>query len=1170
MNDDISPEVLSLCKKANQGDPEAQFQLGQKYCKGEGVEKNYLEALKWFRLSADLANADAICCWGCCLANGYGVDIDTVSAAKYYRMSAEKGNKRGQRALGRCYKNGLGVEKNYAEAAKWFYKAAEQGDAIAQLSLGYCYSEGEGVEQNIEEAVKWYRRAAEQGNDKAQYNLGLCYKNGEGLEQNMEEAVKWYRRAAEQGNPDAQHNLGYCYTYGVGVEKDKKIAFSWFIKAAEQGYANSQFGVGYCYENGEGVEQNKEEAIIWYRKAAEQGNNEACCNLGWCYEHGNGVKQDFVEALKWYRKAAERGDATAQKNIGVCYEYGKGIEQDIKEAVKWYRKAAGQGDAIAQYRLGNMYYQGKGVEQDYTKAVKCLSMAAVQGVVYAQNNLGVCYDYGRGVEVNYEIAENWYAKAAEHGCNKAQYNLGLLYRYHHGVEKLCMGEEEFKWFRMAAESGLPEAQCRFGELFENGLAEIGLERDYIEAVKWYRKAAEQGCAIAQEKLSHMYEFGHGVDKNWAEALKWICKAAMQGYMSAMFKINFTFKEFLKDNIYKEIKERYDNSPIQSVDIPIKLICGDCMEVDSFEKDECNKNDKFVEQTYVLVDKKKQPKHTAKMSASLQKIINSDYRDLMIDSTDNNTAIRNGNNKGNEITNKSSKKEDAFALQEQKESYVNYDFAGIKSKDGYYAIVRTPHKGCIVWPYRRKTIARRGFIEQSFEEELRRLLNPKVKVLGDVNLLPQNGVRPFEPDIALVYTENGLNVRIDVEIDEPYAAVTNKPTHYIGCGDEYRDANLNCLGWIVIRFSERQIKVHSKQCIRFIADILKTIDDTIPMPDELGMIAPIVPERRWTLLEAQKMAKDRVRQTYLNHEFGKTEEALYDEMDLRLTTFEESIKNKVQHVIPSVVAQSAIPISEEDYIDDNNNWGYNIENANNFDRHISFDHIHHLYTVDGISYKAVSNVISELFPIFDSEYWAKRKGEDRGVDPKQILEEWDAKGQESREVGTFMHQQIENYFLDQPIKFVYPFRYNGQFVHESKDIDIHPEIGFFHHFLKDVPIVPFRTEWRVFDRSLRIAGTIDLICKNGDCYDIYDWKRSAKLHENKVYGYGLWELSHLEDLPINHYKLQQNLYRYILEHQYGLKVRSMNLVVFHPDNHPDYEIIAVERMDNEIQKIIRML
>ena len=118
-------------------------------------------------------------------------------------------------------------------------------------------------------------------------------------------------------------------------------------------------------------------------------------------------------------------------------------------------------------------------------------------------------------------------------------------------------------------------------------------------------------------------------------------------------------------------------------------------------------------------------------------------------------------------------------------------------------------------------------------------------------------------------------------------------------------------------------------------------------------------------------------------------------------------------------------------------------------------------------------------------------------------------------------------------------------------------------------MPYRTEWKVFDRTTKIAGTVDLICKNGDGYDIYDWKRSSKIHDTISYGCGFGGLSHLTNTTLNHYKLQQNLYRYILENQYGMNIKSMKLVVLHPD-FSSYEIIDVERMDDEINAIISML
>ncbi len=500
-------------------------------------------------------------------------------------------------------------------------------------------------------------------------------------------------------------------------------------------------------------------------------------------------------------------------------------------------------------------------------------------------------------------------------------------------------------------------------------------------------------------------------------------------------------------------------------------------------------------------------------------------------------------------------------------FVNYNIPKIKDEDGNYAIVRMPQKGCIVWPYRRRTIARRGYMELDFENKLKEYLTPKVDVFGDVNILPQNGVRPYEPDIALVYSENGLNVRIDIEIDEPYAAVTNKPTHYIGCGDENRDANLNCLGWIVIRFSERQVFQQTIECVKYVADIIKCIDDTFDVA-ELANTPALIPQKQWTKINSQRMAGNRSRQQYLDHEFGRTEEHHYDIQDLKLTPFETSILDKVNPTVVTYPAHSTTIIEED--CNNDNQIHYNKENAFEQDAHIRFDAAQHVYTVDGIQYKSVSSVVSDLFPEFDTEYWSLIKGQQRGVPPQQVAEEWDSKGQQSREVGTFLHQQIENFFLKKPVEHEYHYCYHGDYVHEDCVIDIDFEMSFFEEFLNETTIDPFRTEWRIFDKSLKIAGTIDLITKNEDgSYSIYDWKRSSRLYQDNHYQHGIGKLGLLEDTPRNHYYLQQNLYRYILEHQYGLNIRSMKLVGLHPD-YLGYDVIDVPKMDNEIFWIIQML
>jgi len=295
--------------------PQEQYELGNKYYKGEGVAPDSVEAVKW------------------------------------YQKAAEQGNDSAQFMLGKCYYEGHGVAPDSVEAVKWYQKAAEQGNAEAQYIMGQCYHRGHGVTQDYNEAVKWYKKAAEQGNADAQFGLGICYHDGLGVPQDHAEGVKWFRKSAEQGSTNAQCGLGFCYENGDGVAKDINEAVKLYMKAAEQGNAPAQDMLGDCYYSGQGFKRDYNEAVKWYMKAAEQGNDYAQNSLGDCYYFGQGVKKDYKEAVNWYRKAAEQGHADAQYNLGYCYENGEGVAKNKVEAKNWYKKAAAQGQKDAKDAL---------------------------------------------------------------------------------------------------------------------------------------------------------------------------------------------------------------------------------------------------------------------------------------------------------------------------------------------------------------------------------------------------------------------------------------------------------------------------------------------------------------------------------------------------------------------------------------------------------------------------------------------------------------------------------------------------------------------------------------------------------------------------------------------------------------------------------------------------
>jgi pilus assembly protein CpaF len=101
--------------------------------------KDYGEATTWFRNAADQGNGDAQDNLGWLYENGWGVAKDYAEAMRWYRRAADQGNSNAQNNLGRLYRSGWGVAPDHSQAVNWFRKAADQGHAAAQVNLESKY-----------------------------------------------------------------------------------------------------------------------------------------------------------------------------------------------------------------------------------------------------------------------------------------------------------------------------------------------------------------------------------------------------------------------------------------------------------------------------------------------------------------------------------------------------------------------------------------------------------------------------------------------------------------------------------------------------------------------------------------------------------------------------------------------------------------------------------------------------------------------------------------------------------------------------------------------------------------------------------------------------------------------------------------------------------------------
>ncbi len=89
---DYTTAVKEWRPLAEEGEPEAQFNLGLLYVDGHGVPQSLAEAVNWFRRAAEQDYAPAQHNLGAMYGSGQGVKRDYIQAYKWLNLCAAKGN----------------------------------------------------------------------------------------------------------------------------------------------------------------------------------------------------------------------------------------------------------------------------------------------------------------------------------------------------------------------------------------------------------------------------------------------------------------------------------------------------------------------------------------------------------------------------------------------------------------------------------------------------------------------------------------------------------------------------------------------------------------------------------------------------------------------------------------------------------------------------------------------------------------------------------------------------------------------------------------------------------------------------------------------------------------------------------------------------------------------
>ena len=238
----------------------------------------------------------------------------------------------------------------------------------------------------------------------------------------------------------------------------------------------------------------------------------------------------------------------------------------------------------------------------------------------------------------------------------------------------------------------------------------------------------------------------------------------------------------------------------------------------------------------------------------------------------------------------------------------------------------------------------------------------------------------------------------------------------------------------------------------------------------------------------------------------------------------------------------------------------IINAHERDRNIIFDEEPHIYYINGSSDNiSITTFIHTLFPHFDPDKVIDKMQKSKnwcnsqyfGMTKDEIKQKWDNNKVIASTAGTKMHRDIELFYNNIKV-------YNNSI-----------EYSYFNNFLKDYPnLKPYRTEWIVYDKKYKFAGSIDMVFKNeNNEMIIYDWKRCKNITKENAYDNGYPPIDHLPHSNYWHYALQLNMYKMILEKNYNVKISGLFLLCLHPDN-SNYLRFEIPELKHETKSLFR--
>lgn len=232
--------IEDLYKQAQNNNSYAQYMLGKKYLKGDGVKQDGEYGVRWLFRAIKQNNNYAQYLLGKAILKGEylpmdnNLPLDIDSAVELLLKSSDQGNELASYTLGKAFVEGDLLPQDISAGFELLLKASEKNCVPAWYYLGKMFYKGIGVIKDIDTAIYYFEKSVKVNNTYAAYSLGKIY-SSEDEYIDMNKAIYYFRIAANDNNSFAEYQLSKIYLYGNGVEKNYDIAMHYLNLSAEHG-----------------------------------------------------------------------------------------------------------------------------------------------------------------------------------------------------------------------------------------------------------------------------------------------------------------------------------------------------------------------------------------------------------------------------------------------------------------------------------------------------------------------------------------------------------------------------------------------------------------------------------------------------------------------------------------------------------------------------------------------------------------------------------------------------------------------------------------------------------------------------------------------------------------------------------------------------------------------